>query len=236
MRRFDRFLRASALGRCEVVATDRTCKSALQGCQLAPDLTSFQRFPVAQLSLGKAPCETFSRLPQLAVFLAAFVAHPAADLVFLRLGQLCDRQDIGIALTLDDVLSDPFELLEELLVVWKDHGARCEGDRSKASQAPPRRHPGRARRRRQSPCQNEPFRRVPALLHGLLPTANAIGAGIRLWSEPSSRSTSIVPAAARRQMTEQAIGRPSGNAPPTLPPSDGPMKNPVCQESAMAPR
>src|SRR5216684_12468 len=116
------------------------CKDTPAEC--ADSIASFERFPVAQLSLGKAPCETFRRLLQLAVFLAAFVAHPAADLVFLRLGQLCDRQDIGIALTLDDVLSDPFELLEELLVVWKDHGARCEGDRSKASQAPPRRHPG----------------------------------------------------------------------------------------------
>src|SRR5712692_1953097 len=223
MRRFNRFLSASALGRCEVVASNRTRKAALQGCQLAPELTSFERFRGLQLSLGKAPRENFRRLPQLAVLLVAFVTHPPADLLFLRLGQLRDREDVRIAITLDDVLSDPFELFQELLAVRKDHGARCQGDGSEPPEAPPGCHPARARGRRQPPSQHKPFGRAHARLQALLPRAT--GTGIRLWSEPSSRSTTAVPAAARRQMAAHAIGRPSGNTPSTMPPSDGPSKN-----------
>jgi hypothetical protein len=75
----------------------------------------------------------------------ALIAHTAPKFLFIGLGQFGDRQDVSVATTLNDVLGDPFQLLEELLAMWKDDGAWCERYGAKPSQTPPRRHPSSAR-------------------------------------------------------------------------------------------
>src|SRR5262245_26763804 len=96
--------------RSEVVTFDRTPQRALERCQLA----------VVASACG--------RLTQLGVFEPALLTHAPADDLFVSLGQLRHRQHVGVAATLDDVLRDPLELLQQVLGAGQDSGARSERD------------------------------------------------------------------------------------------------------------
>src|SRR5690349_14137073 len=196
--------------RGKVIAFDDSSQASPQGGQLA--------FAAHRLLGGVTDASVlFLPLP----------AHPPPDLLFVRLRQLCHRQHVGVAAPLDDVFRDPLQLLEQVLGVRKDDRAGREHDRAEALEAAPGGDSRRARRRRQPPRQDEPPRRVHAA-RTWTPT--------RRCSGERTRSTATVPAAAARQPTAHSAGSASGAAPSTIPPSDGPIRKPVCHATPTAPR
>lgn len=120
-----------------MVSPDRLGETALQGRQLALELEPLERFHGLRVNLGKPLGEDLRSFTQIAVLLVALFGYPAADLFLFRLGELCNREDVGVATALDDIFGDPLELLEELLVVGNNHRPRSQRDRAEPAKVPP---------------------------------------------------------------------------------------------------
>lgn len=160
-----------------MVPSDGIPETALESRQLALELKSFERLERVRINFGQPLGKCFGGLPQLTELVVPFFAHPAADQLLLSFGKLCDRKDVGVAATLDDVFCDPLELLEELLGVGNDHSARSEGDRTESSEASPGRHSTRARSGRETPGQDQPSGLAGSLLQR---RSTSKGTGTRL--------------------------------------------------------